>query len=118
MDNQCSKAVEQHIRSNKMEIQLVPPQNHRSNAAKRTISTFKEHFVAPLATVNMLCPLQLWDKFLPHVELMLNLLRFSCCNPLISANHKLYGLFDFNKMPLALLGTKALVYNNPATQTS
>jgi hypothetical protein len=36
----------------------------------------------------------------------------------MSANDKLYGPFDFNKMPLALLGTKALVYNNPATRTS
>jgi hypothetical protein len=36
----------------------------------------------------------------------------------MSANHELYGPFDFNKMPLALLGTKALVYNDPATRTS
>jgi hypothetical protein len=101
-----------------MEIQLVPPHNHRVNAAKRAISTFKEHFVAALATVNMLCPLQLWDEFLLQVELTLNLLCFSRRNNLISANHELYGPFDFNKTPLAPLGTKALVYNNPATQTS
>jgi hypothetical protein len=90
-------------------IQLVPPHNHCVNAAERAISTFKEHFVAALATVDMLCPLQLWDKILPQVKLTLNLLCFSHCNPLISASHKLYGPFDFNKMPLALLGTKALV---------
>jgi hypothetical protein len=46
------------------------------------------------------------------------MLCFSRRNPLISANHKLYGPFDFNKMPLAMLGTKALVYDNPATRTS
>ncbi len=74
MDNECSKAVEKHIKKNKMKIQLVPPHNHRVNAAKRAIGTFKEHFVAALATVDMLCPLQLWDEFLPHVELTLNLL--------------------------------------------
>jgi hypothetical protein len=34
MDNECSKAVEKHIRANKMTIQLVPPHNHRVNAAK------------------------------------------------------------------------------------
>jgi hypothetical protein len=100
-----------------MEIQSVPPHNHPINAAKHAISTFKEHFVAALATANMLCPLQLWDEFLPQVQLMLNLLHFSRCNPLISANHKLYGPFDFNKTPLAPLGTKALVYKDPATQT-
>jgi hypothetical protein len=73
-DNECSKAVEKHIRANRMKIQLVPPHNHRVNAAKRAIGAFKEHFVAALATANNLCPLQLWDKFLPQVELTLNLI--------------------------------------------
>jgi hypothetical protein len=118
MDNECSKAVKKHIHSNKMEIQLVPLHNHHINAAERAIRIFKEHFVAALATVDMLCPLQLWDEFLPQVKLVtLNLLRFSRCNPLISAYHKLYGPFDFNKMPLAPLGTKVLIYNDPTTET-
>ncbi len=39
--------------------------------------------MATLATVDNLCPLQLWDKFLPQVELTLNLLCFSRHNPLI-----------------------------------
>jgi hypothetical protein len=67
-DNECSKTVEKHIGANKMNIQLVPPHNHRVNAAERAIVTFKEHFVTALATVDMLCPLQLWDVFLPQVE--------------------------------------------------
>ncbi len=111
------QSVEKHIRADKMTIQLVLPHNH-VNAAERAIGTFKEHFVAALATVDNFCPLQLWDEFLPQVELTLNLICFSCCNPLISANHELYGPFDFNKTPLAPLGTKALVYNDPATRTS
>jgi hypothetical protein len=115
MDNECSKAVEKHICANKMMMQLVPPHNHCVNTAKRAIGTFKEHFIDALATVNNLCPLQLWDEFLPQVKLTLNLIRFSHCNPLISANHELYSPFDFNKTPLAPLGTKALVYDNPAT---
>jgi hypothetical protein len=118
MDNECSKAVEKHIRANKMDIQLVLPHNHRVNAAERAIETFKEHFAAALATVDMLCPIQLWDKFLPQVELTLNLLRFSCRNTCVSANQELCGPFDFNKMPLAPLRTKALVYDNPTTRAT
>jgi hypothetical protein len=118
MDNECSKAVEQHIRANKMKIQLVPPHNHRVNAAERVIATFKEHFVAALATVDSLCPLQLWDEFLPQVELTLNLLNFSRRNPSISANQQVFGAFDFNKTPLAPIGTKALVFDGPATRAS
>jgi hypothetical protein len=59
MENECSKAVENYIRANKMDIQLVPPHNHRVNAAERAIAMFQEHFVTALATVDTLCPLQL-----------------------------------------------------------
>jgi hypothetical protein len=77
------------------------------------------HFIAALATVDMLCPFQLWDEFLPQIKLTLNMLRFSRRNPKKSANQEAYGSFDFNKTPLApLLGTKALVYSNPGSQTS
>ena len=77
MDNECSAAVEKYIRSEDISIHLVPPHNHRVNAAERAIATFMEHFIAALATVDMHCPLQLWDEFLPQVELTLNMLRFS-----------------------------------------
>jgi hypothetical protein len=63
MDNECSKAVEKHIHANKMTIQLVTPHNHHVNATKQAIRTFKEHFVAALATVDNLCPLQLGMSF-------------------------------------------------------
>jgi hypothetical protein len=66
MDNKCSTAVEQYIHLEKINIKLVLPHNHRANAAERAIAaTFKEHFIAALATVDQLCPLQLWDEFLP-----------------------------------------------------
>jgi hypothetical protein len=77
MDNECSKAVKVHIKANKMNVHLVPPHNHHVNAAERAIATFKEHFIAGLATVDKNCPLQLWDEFLPQIELTLNLLCFS-----------------------------------------
>ncbi len=112
------KAVEKHIRANKMDIQLVPLHNNHVNAAECAITMFKEHFVAALATVDMLCRLQLWDEFLPQVKLALNLLGFSHCNPCVSANQGFYGLFDFNKTPLASLRMKALVYNDPVTRSS
>jgi hypothetical protein len=86
MDNECSNSVEKHILANKMDIQLAPLHYYHVNAAEHAIARFKEHFVAALATVDMLCPLQLWDKFLPQGELTLNLLRFSHRNPCVSVN--------------------------------
>jgi hypothetical protein len=76
MDNECSTAVERYIWSEKINIQLEPPHNRRANAAEQAIATFEEHFIAALATVNQLRPLQLWDDFLPQVELTLNMLHF------------------------------------------
>ena len=46
------------------------------------------------------------------------MLRFSRRNPNKSANQEVYGNFDFNKTPLALPGTKALVYDDPAAHAS
>ena len=66
----------------------------------------------------MNCPLQLWDEFLLQVELTLNMLCFSRQNPKKSANQEVYGNFDFNKTPLAPLGTKVLIYNDPASRAS
>ncbi len=74
MDNECSKAVEAHIQINHIDIHLIPPHNHRVNAAKRVNATFKEHFISALATANRNCLFQLWDDFLPKVELTQNLL--------------------------------------------
>ncbi len=71
MDNECSATVEKYIWSKAVNIQLVPPHNHQANAAERSITTFKEHFIAALATVDKLCLLKLWDEFLPQVELTL-----------------------------------------------
>jgi hypothetical protein len=55
-DNKCSKRVEAYIKSNKMDIHLVPPHNHQVNAAESAIATFKEHFIVGLATVDRNCP--------------------------------------------------------------
>jgi hypothetical protein len=117
-DNECSSTVKKYIRSKSIKIQLVSPHNHQANAAKRAIATFKEHFIAALVTIDILCPLQLWDDFLPQVEVTLNMLHFSQQNPNKSANQEVYHSFDFNKTPLASLGTKALVYDDPGSQSS
>eukprot|EP00956_Cyclotella_meneghiniana_P042605 scaffold248611_cov56-Cyclotella_meneghiniana.AAC.1 len=44
MDNQCSKAVVKQIKKAEANIQLVPPDDHRANAAERAIQTWKDHW--------------------------------------------------------------------------
>jgi hypothetical protein len=105
-DNECSKTVEAYIKSNKINIHLVPPHNHCIDTAECAIAAFKEHFIAGLAMVDRSCPLQLWDDFLQQVELTLNLLCFSCHDPRKSANKEVNRFFDLNKTPIEPIGTK------------
>ncbi len=56
--------------------------------------------------------------FLPQVELTLNLLLFSRWDPTKFANKEVNGNFDYNNTPLALLGSKEFVYDDPTTRAS
>eukprot|EP00804_Cyclotella_cryptica_P004439 CCRYP_006849-RA/>CCRYP_006849-RA protein AED:0.22 eAED:0.22 QI:0/-1/0/1/-1/1/1/0/209 len=105
MDNQCSKAVEKYIRSTKATIQLVNPDDHRVNAAERAIQTWKEHWLSGMGTLDPTCPIQLWCQFIEQGQNTLNLLRVSRVNPKLSAYAILEGQFNFDKTPLAPVGT-------------
>ncbi len=97
---------------------LAEPDNHRANAAERAIQTFKNHFIAGLATVDPTFPLQLWCYLLTQAKLTLNLLRTLRQDPTKSAYASLNQAFDWNRTPLAPPGTKALIYEAPANRTS
>ena len=58
-DNTCSKAIQKYITSQNLHYLLVEPNNHRANAAKRAIQTFKNHFISGLFSVGIRFPLQL-----------------------------------------------------------
>ena len=118
MDNECSKAVEKFIRKQDMDVQLVTADNHRANAAERAVCTVKEHTISGLCTIDPNCPLQLWDEFLTQVQDTLNMLRTCRSKPDISAYEAIWGPFDYNKTPMAPLGTKALVFDDPTTRAS
>ena len=76
-DNKCSKLLKRYIQSQDVDILLVEPDNYRLNAAKRAIQTFKNHFVAGLASINPAFPMQLGCYLLCQAELTLHLLQTS-----------------------------------------
>jgi hypothetical protein len=118
LDNQCSKAVKKYIKSENVTIQLVEPYNHRVNAAEPAVKTAKYHMISCLATVDINCPLQLWDKFCPQIQDSLNMLRTSRRNPAISAYEELNGAFDYNKTPMDIIGTRGIIFNDAETRAS
>eukprot|EP00804_Cyclotella_cryptica_P024369 CCRYP_020067-RA/>CCRYP_020067-RA protein AED:0.42 eAED:0.30 QI:0/0/0/1/0/0/2/0/521 len=118
MDNQCSKAIQQFIESSNAQIQLVNPDDHRVNAAEWAIQTWRNHWLAGLGTLDPNCPIQLWCQFIEQGQDTLNMLRTSRVNPKLSAYAILDGQFEYDRTPLAPVGTKALVFLDPNKRTS
>jgi hypothetical protein len=82
LDNKASATITQTWKAT---YQLVPPNMHRRNAAERAMPTFKDHFLAILASVDPAFPKSHWDLLIPHAELTLNLLRQAMVTPTFSA---------------------------------
>jgi hypothetical protein len=74
MDNQATKHIKLFLTKEECKLQLVEPHNHRVDATKRTIQTFKDVFIAALAMTDGDFPLQLWDKSTPQIINMLKML--------------------------------------------
>ena len=57
--------------------------------------------------------IQPWCQFIEQGQDTLNLLRVSQVNPKLSEYPILEGQFNFDKTPLALVGTRALILLDP-----
>jgi hypothetical protein len=109
--NEVSENMKNHIRDTcKFNMELVPPGCHRRNAAEVAIRNFKSHFLSGLADVAHNFPPSLWDRLLPQTKIMINLIQQSNATPTVSAYTHLSGPFDYNKMPLALMGCQTQVH--------
>jgi hypothetical protein len=117
LDNECSQDLKDAFAKHNIQFQRVPPKEHRVNAAERAIRTFKNHFVSVLCTVDSKFPLTEWDRLLPQTTLTLNLLRSSRIHPSLSAHASLFGQFDFNRTPLAPMGTQIVAHTSADTRT-
>ena len=96
-----------------MNYQLLPPKNHRRNIAKKSIQTWKDHFVAVLSGTADNFPLHLWCQIIPHMEHQLNLITQSHALPHTSTYALLYGHLDYNAMTFSPLGIESLTHDKP-----
>ena len=118
MDYEASAVIKQATLKHNIAYQLTPPHIHRINAAERAIRTFKNHFIAGIATVDPTFPINEWDRLIPQAEITLNLLSSSQINPRLSSYATLYGTYDFNRVPLAPPGTRVVVHIKPQQRGS
>ena len=113
LDNEASKIMIRAIEERKLEYQLASPHDHRLNPAERAIQTWKNHFISNLHGCDSAFPAYKWCEIMKQCEMTLNMLRPSRINPKMSAYTQLNGLYDYNRTPLAPLGTKAFVHERP-----
>jgi hypothetical protein len=98
------------MRAKSVTFQLVPPHNHRRNAAEKAIGTWKDHFIAGLSSLDPNFPMHLWCRLILQATTTLNLLCQSHIIPRLSAEAQLNGAFDFNTTSLALPGTRVVIH--------
>ena len=102
----------------KFYYQLVSPNLHCRNAAKRAICTFKEYFLSILAGIAEDFPKNLWDLLIPKMEMTLNILRQSTLKPDTLAWEHFYGPISYNHAPLGTLGCKFIMHKKPYARPS
>jgi len=118
LDNEFLQDLRTAFFKTKVAFQLAPPHMYRCNAAERAIRTFKNHFLAGLASCDPRFSLGEWDRLIAQAELTLNLIRPARLNPKFSAHAYLSGPFDFNKSPLDPPGTRVVVHDRPENRPS
>jgi hypothetical protein len=125
LDNQCHGLMKQAIKEttlsdgsiSKMTYKLVPPEEHQQNMAKKSIQSFKDHFVGVLSGCAKTMPMHLWCQLLPQVERQLFLLRQSQVNPGMSAYAHVYqGQHNYSKHLFVPIGMESLVHVKPNKQ--
>jgi hypothetical protein len=114
LNNEASTTLIKAITTKNLQYQLASPHNqHRLNPAERAIQTFKKHFISCLNGTDTWFPPHSWCRLIPQVVMTLNMLRTSRISPKLLAYSQLFGHFDYNKTPLAPLGTKVVIHKRP-----
>jgi hypothetical protein len=116
LDNEVSKVLIQAIKDKGINFQLASPNDHRLNPAERAIQTFKNHLIAILHGCDRKFPARLWCQIIPQVVMTLNMLRRLRINPRLSAHTQISGVFDYNRTPLAPIGTRTVVHERTTQQ--
>jgi hypothetical protein len=113
-DNEASKLLKVYLHQQDITFQLLPPFIHRLNSAERAIRSFKDHLIAGLCSTDKYFPMHLWDRLLPQAVMTFNMLRTSRINPRLSAATHIFGQYDFNRAPMAPLGTRIIAHETPS----
>ena len=119
IDNEISADLRNFFKQKKIELNLVPPGNHRANPSERGVRTAKNHIIATFATADKQFPLKLWGKCMEQIEITLALTRECPSNPRISTYEALHGhKYNFDGKPMAPVGTRVIIHNKSSERNT
>jgi hypothetical protein len=118
MDNETSGLFRESLKKLDMQVEFIPPENHRQSPIEREIRTVKNHFISTLASIDPEFPINEWDLLLPQSEMTLNLMRPSHTRDQSSAYEHLHGKDDFLRNPIAPIGTQVIIHESPDSRPS
>ena len=118
LDNECAKDVMEFIENQNAQFQFTPPDMHRTNSGEKGIQTWKNNFIAGLASLPKEFPIVHWCQLIPQANIVLNMCRPCRQNPLLSAHEALFGSYNFEATPMAPPGTQAFVHIKPANRAT
>ena len=118
LDNIVDSILRTYCERSGLQLQLVPPANHRRNKAERIIQAFKNHFISILSACHTTFPSKYWYHLLPQAVVTFNLLLPSN-DPSISAYEAHYKKkWDFKAIPMAPLGVPIITHDKPSERAS
>ena len=107
------KKYKKAVKCNKMTYEWVLPRDHWRNITEKGIQVAKAHLILLICRVNKNFPIHIWDRFLPQIEMDLNMLWPWKLVPTISAWVHLHGQHDYNAFPLAPVGCAVEMHMQP-----
>ena len=118
LDNEKSAELLEFIKLQQTAYQLAPSQMHRTNPAEKAVQTWKNHLVSGLASLPPNFPIALWCHLMEQANIPLNILRPCRQNPALSAHAAMNECLNFDEMPIAPPGTKAMAHVKPQRRAS
>lgn len=118
LDNECAQELKDFFDEKSIEFQLTPAGKHSRNLAEKTVQIWKDHFISGLSSTHPDFPVNQWCKLVEQANITLCLLCESRINPKLSAYAQSFGIFDYNKTPLAPPGMKVLAHVLPKDRKS
>ena len=113
LDNETSKKLIASIKENDLKYQLAAPHEHQLNPAKRAVSAFTNHLITILQGCDGRFPKYLWCQLVSQAVVTLNMLPQPRINLKLSAHDQVFGTFNYQRTPLAPLGTKVIIHKRP-----